>query len=124
MSSNAIGAGLDPDVERTASHITWDVVYAGPEWTLLDAALAMAKGGFRHLVVLEGDDVLGVISVRDIMRVWAHERVETPAGAASLTRHRRGTAVRTMRLGRGGLGLFLGGLAAAVGAPEPGGWAR
>jgi hypothetical protein len=33
-------------------------------------------------VVLEGDDVLGVISVRDIMRVWAHERVETPAGAA------------------------------------------
>jgi signal-transduction protein with cAMP-binding, CBS, and nucleotidyltransferase domain len=79
---NAIGAGLDPDVERTASHITWDVVYAGPEWTLADAALAMAKGGFRHLVVLEGDDVLGVISVRDIMQVWAHERVETPAGAA------------------------------------------
>lgn len=79
---NAIGAGLDPDVERTASHITWDVVYAGPEWTLADAALAMANGGFRHLVVLEGDDVLGVISVRDIMRVWAHERADAPAGAA------------------------------------------
>lgn len=79
---NAIGAGLDPDVERTASHITWEVVYAGPEWTLADAALAMANGGFRHLVVLEGDDVLGVISVRDIMRVWAHERAEAPAGAA------------------------------------------
>jgi signal-transduction protein with cAMP-binding, CBS, and nucleotidyltransferase domain len=79
---NAIGAGLDPDVERTASHITWEVVYAGPEWTLADAALAMAKGGFRHLVVLEGDDVLGVISVRDIMKVWAHEHAQTPAGAA------------------------------------------
>jgi CBS domain-containing protein len=67
----AIGAGLDPDVERTSSHITWDVVYAGPEWTLKEAAVAMARGGFRHLVVMDGDDVLGVISVRDIMRVWA-----------------------------------------------------
>jgi CBS domain-containing protein len=72
----AVGAGLDPDTERTASHITWDVVYAGPAWTLEEAAAAMARGGFRHLVVLEGDEVLGVISVRDIMRAWAR-RLET-----------------------------------------------
>ncbi len=77
---NAIGAGLDPDTERTASHITWDVVYASPEWTLEDAAAAMARGGFRHLVVMEGDEVLGVISVRDIMRVWSDQRSGAPAG--------------------------------------------
>ena len=71
---NAIGAGLDPDIERASSHITWDVVYAGPDWTLEDAATAMARGGFRHLVVVEDDEVLGVISVRDIMRVWAQKR--------------------------------------------------
>lgn len=71
---NAIGAGLDPDVERTAAHLTWDVVYASPEWTLEEAAIAMARGGFRHLVVLQESDVLGVISVRDIMRAWAQER--------------------------------------------------
>jgi CBS domain-containing protein len=47
------------------------VVYAGPSWTLEDAASAMVRGGFRHLVVLDGDDVLGIISVRDIMRVWS-----------------------------------------------------
>jgi signal-transduction protein with cAMP-binding, CBS, and nucleotidyltransferase domain len=76
---NAVGAGLDPDTERTASHITWDVVYAGPSWTLEEAAVAMARGGFRHLVVLEGDEVLGVISVRDIMRVWAQLRTEATA---------------------------------------------
>ncbi|HET6213042.1 MAG TPA: CBS domain-containing protein [Micromonosporaceae bacterium] len=67
---NAIGRGLDPDVERTTSHITWDVVYAGPEWTLEEAAAAMVRGGFRHLVVIADDDVLGVISVRDILRAW------------------------------------------------------
>jgi CBS domain-containing protein len=76
---NAIGAGLDPDTERTAGHITWDVVYAGPSWTLDDAASAMVRGGFRHLVVVHDDDVLGVISVRDIVRIWSQQRTGVPA---------------------------------------------
>ena len=75
----AIGRGLDPDAERTADHITWDAVYAGPAWTLEDAAAAMVRGGFRHLVVLDGSEVLGIISVRDILRVWAHDPAPTPA---------------------------------------------
>ncbi|GIF69788.1 histidine kinase [Asanoa ishikariensis] len=70
----AIGANLDPDTETVGGHITWDVVYAGPDWTLEDAALAMSRGGFRHLVVLDGTEVVGVVSVRDIMRVWAADR--------------------------------------------------
>jgi CBS domain-containing protein len=75
----AIGNGLDPDVEKTATHITWDVVYAGPNWTLEEAAAAMVRGGFRHLVVMEGDEVLGVISVRDILRVWSVSPARTNA---------------------------------------------
>ena len=74
---NAVGGGLDVDVERTAAHITWDVVYAGPEWTLQEAAGAMVRGGFRHLVVLDGDEVLGIISVRDILRVWSQQAAAT-----------------------------------------------
>ena len=69
----ALGADLDPDVERTAAHITWEVVYASPTWTIEEAASAMVRGGFRHLVVLDGDEVLGVISVRDVLRVWVHQ---------------------------------------------------
>src|SRR5262245_12267394 len=60
---NAIGKGLDPDTEHVSAHITWEVVYAGPTWTVDEAAAAMVRGGFRHLVVLDNDDVLGVISV-------------------------------------------------------------
>jgi CBS domain-containing protein len=71
----AIGAGLDPDVARTGDHLTWDVVYAAPTWTIEEAAAAMVRGGFRHLVVLDGSEVLGVISVRDILRVWSQDRV-------------------------------------------------
>jgi CBS domain-containing protein len=35
----------------------------------------MVRGGFRHLVVLDGDEVLGVISVRDILRIWSTDQV-------------------------------------------------
>jgi CBS domain-containing protein len=68
----AIGRGLDPDTEQTAEHITWDVVYAAPTWTIEEAAQAMVRGSFRHLVVLDAGQVLGVISVRDILRCWVH----------------------------------------------------
>jgi CBS domain-containing protein len=71
----AIGAGLDPDTEQTAEHITWEVVYASPQWSLEEAARAMVTGGFRHLVVLDADRVLGVISVRDVMRHLVGEPV-------------------------------------------------
>jgi CBS domain-containing protein len=76
---NALAAGLDPDVEHAAGHITWDVVYAGPSWTLEEAAAAMIRGGFRHLVVVSDDEVLGVISVRDVLRVWTQNRSAVPA---------------------------------------------
>jgi CBS domain-containing protein len=75
----AVGRGLDPDVERTSAHLTWDVVYAGPDWTIAEAAGAMVRGGFRHLVVLDGDEVLGVLSVRDVLRIWSDQRAPAPA---------------------------------------------
>lgn len=55
-------------------HVTTSVVYASPEWSLDEAAAAMVDGGFRHLVVMRGPAVVGVISVRDIVRAWASQR--------------------------------------------------
>jgi CBS domain-containing protein len=72
---NAIGRGLDPDTEEAAEHITWDVVYASPNWTIEEAAAAMVRGGFRHLVVLDDSQVQGVISVRDVLRCWVKQGV-------------------------------------------------
>jgi CBS domain-containing protein len=75
-----VGRGLDPDAERAGDHLTWDVVYAAPTWDVEDAAAAMARGGFRHLVVLDDGEVLGVISARDILRVWSQSRTGASAG--------------------------------------------
>ena len=68
---DSLGAGQDPDAELAAGHRTVDVVFASPEWTLQQAADTMVRSGFRHLVVIEGGEVIGLLSMRDIVRVWA-----------------------------------------------------
>lgn len=78
---NSVGLGEDPDSERAHAHTTTDVVFAAPTWTLDDAAHAMSRGGFRHLIVLERDEPVGIVSVRDIIRCWAPVR-ERPAATA------------------------------------------
>ena len=45
----SIGRGEDPDTERVADHLTADLVFAAPDWSLEQAAVAMVRGGFRHL---------------------------------------------------------------------------
>lgn len=71
---DAVGSGLDPDRESASAHTTTDVVFAAPAWTLEEAAEAMTHGGFRHLIVLDGDGPVGIVSVRDIIRCWAPVR--------------------------------------------------
>src|SRR3954454_6413605 len=44
--------GQDVDNEPAAEHLTSDLVFASPEWSLDEAAAAMVRGGFRHLVVM------------------------------------------------------------------------
>ncbi|HZE39783.1 MAG TPA: CBS domain-containing protein [Stackebrandtia sp.] len=76
---DSLGSGLDPDVERVAAHLTRDLVFADPGWTLQEAAAAMVRGGFRHLIVMEHGEVCGVLSVRDVVRVWTKVTGHAPA---------------------------------------------
>jgi CBS domain-containing protein len=82
---DSIGAGQDPDVELVGEHLTYDVVYAHPDWSLEEAASAMSSGGFRHLIVLDGGELAGIISVRDIVRSWTGEGAacDVPAEASA-----------------------------------------
>ena len=67
----AVAMGQDPEVEICADHLTPDAVTAEPSWEISRAAAAMVAGGFRHLVVCEDGHVVGVLSVRDIVRVFS-----------------------------------------------------
>jgi CBS domain-containing protein len=81
---DALGADQDPDTELVADHLTADMVFAAPDWSLEEAAAAMVKGGFRHLIVVEGGAIIGVLSVRDIVRCWTDDGAicEVPASAS------------------------------------------
>ncbi len=72
---DSIGAGQDPDTEVAAQHRAEHVVFATPDWTLQRAAETMVQAGFRHLVVVEGNEVTGLLSMRDIVRCWADSEV-------------------------------------------------
>ena len=74
-----VAKGQDPDVELCGEHLTPDAVTATPDWDLGRAAAAMLTGGFRHLVVVDEDDVVGVLSVRDIVRVLSSNGQLAPA---------------------------------------------
>jgi CBS domain-containing protein len=70
---DSLGKGQDPDAERVGDHLTSHLVFAAPDWSLEEAAVAMVRGGFRHLVVTEGGDIAGVLSVRDVVRCWTDD---------------------------------------------------
>ena len=67
---NSVGRGEDPDAERVGSHRSDSVITAAPDWSLERAAMEMSRRHIRHLVVVEGGELVGVLSMRDIMRVW------------------------------------------------------
>jgi CBS domain-containing protein len=80
---DAVGAGQDVDAERVADHLTADIVFAAPGWSLEEAAVAMVRGGFRHLVVTDAGEVAGLLSMRDVVRVWTEDGAicDVPASA-------------------------------------------
>jgi signal-transduction protein with cAMP-binding, CBS, and nucleotidyltransferase domain len=77
----SVGAGEDPDREAVADHLTRDVVLAAPDWSLEEAAVAMVRGGFRHLIVCERGETVGILSVRDIVRCWTDDGAICPVPA-------------------------------------------
>lgn len=79
----SVGRGEDPDTELVGNHLTSDVVFAAPDWSLEDAALAMVRGSFRHLIVTDGGDIAGVLSVRDVVRCWTQDGATCDVAGAS-----------------------------------------
>lgn len=80
----SVGRGQNPEKERVADHLSSGLTFASPEWSLERAAEAMVRANFRHLVVVDGGDIIGILSMRDIVRCWVTEGAtsEMPGPAA------------------------------------------
>ncbi len=70
---SSLGRGQNPDVELVGNHQSDSMISAAPDWSLERAAVEMAKRHIRHLVVVEGAELVGVLSIRDIVRVWTQD---------------------------------------------------
>lgn len=64
--TKVVGAGRDPDAIRLADVMTANPDTIGPDRPARDALEMMRKHGYRHLPVVDGADLIGMISVRDL----------------------------------------------------------
>lgn len=75
---------------RVRDLMTRDVVTCGPETSLSDAEKLMAKHRIRHLPVVDGGKVVGMLSIRDVM-AWrlreSRDEVNVLREAMIATRH-------------------------------------
>jgi signal-transduction protein with cAMP-binding, CBS, and nucleotidyltransferase domain len=81
----SVAAGESPDSEKVADHLSSNLTFAACEWSLERAAEAMVRGGFRHLVVMDGAEIVGILSMRDIVRCWTMDGAtcDVPEGAGA-----------------------------------------
>jgi CBS domain-containing protein len=64
----AAASGADPASSRVSEWMTTDPVTVDPDTNADEAVEIMMSHGFRHLPVLEGGKIAGVVSLRDIVR--------------------------------------------------------
>ncbi len=71
--------------EPVSQHSTERAVFASPDWSLEQAADEMVRGNFRHLIVIDGATVVGVLSMRDIVSSWVRDGAtsEVPGPSAA-----------------------------------------
>jgi len=79
---HAIAHEKNIDETTVADVMTREVVSGESGWDLLRAVKTMIDGGFRHLLVMDMDEPIGIVSLRDLMDSMA-EMVQSGASASA-----------------------------------------
>jgi CBS domain-containing protein len=69
----AVAEGADCAQTLVSEYMTYDARTASVSWDLDTAATEMCRGNFRHLIVVDGDQMVGVVSMRDIVGARVRE---------------------------------------------------
>ena len=73
MTTRVVAAGVNPDTAVTRDVMTANPDTLAPDDTAVDAIRMMKSRNYRHLPVVEGTRVVGMVSVRDIYAVYNME---------------------------------------------------
>jgi citrate synthase len=72
-------SGADPAVTKVSEWMTEDPDTVPPEAEALEAFTSLAEHGYRHIPVVDGDRLVGVVSMRDLMGVAQIQPVGHPS---------------------------------------------
>jgi CBS domain-containing protein len=88
---NLVADGLDPGSTNVADRMSTNLDTVEPRTDIAEAAEHMARLGIRHLPVVDGGALAGIISIRDLTN-WAveeltggHELADFERGATTLS---------------------------------------
>jgi CBS domain-containing protein len=76
--ARAIADGIDPREVAVADYMTPEPIVVDSDATVVEASRVMVDAGIRHLPVLENGQVVGVLSMRDILAELLWSKVLTP----------------------------------------------
>jgi len=79
---HAIADGMDVDTQRVEDHMNNAVITAAPTWAISRAAELMVAHAVRHVLVFDGDALVGVLSMRDVLRTGVVVPAEVAADPA------------------------------------------
>ncbi len=74
----AVAEGVDAGNATVGEHLSSDFVVGSPDWSVEQAAQALVGQGFRHLVVCNDHEVIGILSVRDVVATLADVQPQSP----------------------------------------------
>lgn len=63
----AVAEGADLATVTVGDYMTWNAIVATSAWDTETAARTMLEHGFRHLVVMDGEHEVGILSIRDLV---------------------------------------------------------
>jgi citrate synthase len=72
-------AGADTNAIRISEWMTPNPDSVGPAVLVADAFASLAEHGYRHIPVVDGTQLVGLVSMRDLMRIAQVQPVELPA---------------------------------------------
>ncbi|HUS62041.1 MAG TPA: CBS domain-containing protein, partial [Acidimicrobiales bacterium] len=63
------GSGSDPSGTKVSEWMTGDPDTVEPDAEVTAAWASLAERGYRHIPVVEGDRLVGIVSMRDLMKI-------------------------------------------------------
>ena len=67
---HALAEGVDPDADRAADVMTYEIVSVESVDAIDTVAKTMLDGGIRHLPVVDAGGPVGIVSIRDLLGAY------------------------------------------------------